>query len=271
MSALMMTMLSIASVSAGMDEVKATAETVTVAYVANEGVFVSDGSRDVLIDALFREGVEGYARLAPDVLEQMETAKPPYDTVRLVLVTHRHRDHFNAASVVRHLEHNPSTLLVAPANAAELVAEAIKGFDTIGDRTRFHTPPAAKTARIERAGLTVESFFVSHGTGRFAKVENLGHIVTIGGKRVLHLGDAELGEGAFGPVRAFAKNIDIACVPYWWLISKTGRDFVAEALPEAHLIAVHIEPGKAEKIATAIQRWLPHAVAFTQPNQKASF
>ncbi len=266
-----MTVLSIANDGAVTDDVNTTADKVTVTYVANEGVFVSDGTSGVLIDALFGEGVEGYARLAPNVLEQMETAKPPYDTVRLVLVTHRHRDHFNAASIVRHLEHNPGAMLVAPANAAELVEDAAKDFDTIRDRTRFHTPPPGETAKIEHAGLTVESFFVSHGSGRFAKVHNLGHIVTIGGKRVLHLGDAELDEGAFGPVRTFAKNIDIACVPYWWLISKAGRDFVAEALPRAHLIAVHIEPSRAEKIVAGIQRWMPDAIAFTEPNQKASY
>jgi len=271
MSVFMMTVLAMLGGAEATNELSTTKSAVTVTYIANEGVFVSDGKRGVLIDALFREGVEGYARLAPDVLEKVETATPPFDAVKLIVVTHRHRDHFNAASIARHLEHNPNAMLVAPENARELVEEAANDAGALRERMRFHTPPAGESAKLEHAGITVESFFVSHGSGRFAKVHNLGHIVTIGKKRILHLGDAELDEGAFGPVRTFARNIDIACVPYWWLLTRAGREFVAQTFPKAHLIAVHIEPGKADKIAEALRRWLPDAVAFTEPNQKITY
>jgi len=252
---------------------------VTITYVANEGVFLSDGTRGVLIDALFRDGVPGYATIAPDMREKVETAKPPYDITRLVLVTHRHRDHFDAASVTRHLEANPRATLVTSTQVAERVEAVIKGtsdtLDTSGtsdasgvlQRIYAFTPLKGVRYAGEHEGLEVALFYVSHGSGRFAEVQNLGYIVTIGGRRILHIGDAELGPGAFDPVRKFAKNIDVACLPYWWLVTKTGRDFVAEALPGVRLVAIHVEPAKAPAVIQRIHKFLPDATVFTEPGQ----
>jgi len=247
------------------------ATTITITYLANEGVFLSDGSSGVLIDSLFREGVEGYARLAPDVLEAVETAAAPFDSTRLVLVTHRHRDHFQADSVARHMQHNTRAMLVAPANAAELVEAAARDFASFRDRARFLPPPRDSVVTVHHAGLSVEVFFVSHGQGRFAKVENLGYVVTIGGKRVLHLGDAELGDGAYDPVKRFANKIDIACVPYWWLVTRSGRECVAAAFPDARLVAIHIEPAKAARITEQIKKHFPDAIVLTTPLLSARF
>ena len=36
----------------------------------------------------------------------------------------------------------------------------------------------------------MELLGVGHGTGRHGTVQNLGHVITLGGKRVLHIGDA---------------------------------------------------------------------------------
>lgn len=278
MAALVFFMMTVCGMIPAASDANQTEAGVTITYVANEGVFLSDGTRGVLIDALFREGVPGYATLAPDVREKVETAKPPYDVTRLVLVTHRHRDHFDADAVVRHLQSNPHATLVTSDQVAERVKAAVENAahadganaanaSAILPRIQAFTPQEGQSYKAEHDGLKVELFFVSHGSGRFAGVVNLGYIVTIGGKRILHIGDAELGPGAFDPVRKFAKNIDVACLPYWWLVTKTGRDFVAEALPGVKLVAIHVEPAKAPAVIQRIHKFLPEATVFTQPGQ----
>jgi len=282
MVALVFSMMTVCGMIPAASDANQTDAGVTITYLANEGVFLSDGSRGVLIDALFREGVTGYATLAPDVREKVETAKPPYDITRLVLVTHRHRDHFDAASVVRHLQSNPRAKLVTSTQVAERVRaaeadalDAPKAADAVGapdasailPRIQAFTPQEGQSYNAEHDGLKVELFFVSHGSGRFAGVVNLGYVVTIGHKRILHIGDAELGPGAFDPVGKFAKNIDVACLPYWWLITRTGRAFVAEALPGVKLVAIHIEPAKASAVIERIHKFLPDAAVFTEPGQ----
>jgi len=254
-------------IAAGDSATKLKGGELTITYIANEGVFLSDTKRGVLIDALYREGVPGYATLAPEVLEKVEAAKPPFDTTRLVLVTHRHRDHFDAASVARHMASNPRARLVTSRQVAERVRDAAADFDQMRPRVDAFASRAGELYEIDHDGVNVEAFYVSHGSGRFAEVQNLGFIVTIGGTRVMHLGDAELDDGAFDPVRKFAKHVDVACVPYWWLITRTGREFVAEALPGVHLVAIHIEPAKAAAVIERIEKFLPDATVFTEPGQ----
>lgn len=252
------------------DTPKTPGQTLTIKYLANEGVFLSDGKVGVLIDSLFRDGVAGYQRLEPETLEKLETVAAPFDQVRLVLVTHKHRDHFNAESVSRHMTANPEAKLVTSTQVAEVIQATNEDFDAIQGRVKAITPAHDELITVEHAGIKVELFRVSHGSGRFAGVENLGYIVTIGGQRVLHIGDAELGDGAFEPVKRFAKDIDVALLPYWWMGSRSGRACIAEALPNAHLVAFHIESGKAVQIAEKIKKNLPAATVFTTPSQSFS-
>ena len=59
-----------------------------VTYIANEGVLISSGDQQVLIDGLHREYKPDYA-FPPDALRKpLESASLPYDKIRLILVTH---------------------------------------------------------------------------------------------------------------------------------------------------------------------------------------
>ena len=54
----------------------------------------------------------------------METAVGEFERLDLVLVTHIHKDHFDAAAVVRHFDNNPAaTLISTPEVIVELVNE----------------------------------------------------------------------------------------------------------------------------------------------------
>ncbi|MCH7995743.1 MAG: MBL fold metallo-hydrolase, partial [Planctomycetes bacterium] len=113
---------------------------VTITYLANEGIMVTSGDKAVLVDALFRGGVSSYELHEPAELEKIETAKPPYDRVDLVLVTHFHADHFDAASVVRHLENNKNAVLVTSEQVAKEVQKAAADIAGIASRIRARTP-----------------------------------------------------------------------------------------------------------------------------------
>jgi hypothetical protein len=93
-------------------EVAAQADGVSITFLANEGVLLSGGGRKVLIDALFlRYGAE-YA-LPPDSTQRaLQAARSPFELVDLILVTHRHGDHFHPEPVAAHLQANPRAHLV---------------------------------------------------------------------------------------------------------------------------------------------------------------
>lgn len=55
-------------------------------------------TRRCIVDALFRDSLEDYARHSQTVQEQMETGKPPFDGIQLALATHYHLDHWRCGS-----------------------------------------------------------------------------------------------------------------------------------------------------------------------------
>jgi L-ascorbate metabolism protein UlaG (beta-lactamase superfamily) len=102
----------------------ATQKPLVLTYVANMGVLVSSGDSKVLIDGLFDKTHPSSRAPAPETIESIMKGEPPFEDVDLVLVTHNHPDHFDAALAVRYLETRPEPILVAPVDAVEAMRKA---------------------------------------------------------------------------------------------------------------------------------------------------
>ena len=247
------------------------ASQVTIAYLANEGIMVSSGDKSVLVDALFRGGVSAYQRHEPAELEKIETAKPPYDGVDLLLVTHFHADHFDAASVVRHLEHNKNAVLVTSEQVAKEVQKAAADIALIASRIRARTPDIKDRETDESSGIRVDVLGLSHGGGRFEKVRNMGYVIHLGGKRILHVGDAQINNACFEPMEQFAKGVDVACLPHWMVEDPTGVAFLRDVLQPKQLIVFHIMPRDAKRVVAKVKSDFPDAIFLTSRMMRHSF
>jgi L-ascorbate metabolism protein UlaG (beta-lactamase superfamily) len=244
-------------------------ETLSITYLANEGFHIHDGKNAVLIDALFRAGVSGYATIEPQSLERLESAAPPFDTVRLVLVTHVHADHFDPRSAARHLASNPGATFVS----SEQVAGPLRAAATAGikEQIRVVDPEGTDAVDVAYGGITVRAVKLSHGLGPMADIANFGFIVQIAGQRLLHIGDADVNTQSTEPLARHAVGVDVACVPYWWLLSRTGRAFIQDELKPRNVIAMHAEPEKAGEIADEIHRHMPEVRLFARPGEMARY
>ncbi len=247
------------------------ASQVTITYLANEGIMVTSGDKLVLVDALFRGGVSSYEHHEPAELERIETAKPPYDGVDLVLVTHFHADHFDAASVVRHLEHNKNAVLVTSEQVTKEVRKAAADIARIASRIRPRTPEVKGRETDESSGIRVDVLGLSHGGGRFEKVRNMGYVIHLGGKRILHVGDAQIDNACFEPMEQFAKGVDVACLPHWMVEHPTGVAFVRDVLQPKKLIVFHIMPRDAERVVANVKNDFPEAIFLTSRMMRHSF
>ncbi len=175
-----------------------------ITYVANEGFLVSAGESAVLVDALF--GVEplSFAEVpGAEILDKLEAGAPPFDNVRVALVTHRHVDHFDPGVAVAFLRSRPEAVLVGPPQVVEGLAET-PGFDAVSSRA--HAVPAAPgsdtrlafgVVSVRALGIPHSSYMVKdESTGemvnRHRHTENLGYVVTVGGFTFFHNGDANL-------------------------------------------------------------------------------
>lgn len=246
---------------------------VEITYIANEGVLLSAGGKQVLIDGLHRNerAFSHYAFLPPAEREKIETAQAPFEKIDLLLVSHRHYDHFHAEGVGLHLKHNPKTVLVSSQQVVSEIEKGFKDHEAIKTRVLAVTPPLKERVDVKIAGLEFEMLGLGHGSGSFREIQNLGHIIKLGGKKLLHVGDVEPDAEIFAKFKLAEAGIDIAILPFWFLTGNEGQTIIKERIKPKHLIAVHTETLKAASITSQVKEAFPEAVVFTTMLEKRRY
>lgn len=246
-----------------------TTDSLRITYIANYGALLEAGGKQVLIDGLFRQGVPGYARVPESTLQALENAEPPYDQIDVVLVSHPHADHFDAKSVAAQVRNNPSVILLSSEQVVSTVGTHVP--EAAKDRLIEVTPAWKERETKTVAGIEIEVLRIRHGYYKNYSLHNLGHLIHLGGKKILHLGDAEMIDENFAPFDLPAEKIDVALLPYWFLNSDAGSKIVRELIRPQAIIAMHIEPAQARSISTEIAEAFPQAQTFTRPLQRRLF
>jgi L-ascorbate metabolism protein UlaG (beta-lactamase superfamily) len=237
--------------------------TLEVTYIANQGVLIAAGGTQVLIDGLHRQYRASYPFLPEPHREQIETAQAPFDEIDLILVSHVHLDHFHPEAVARHLRHNAGAILVSSEQVAREL-ETRADYSAIRSRVTTVTPPLRQRVATIAGGIQIELLGIGHGSGRNAAVQNLGHIVTLGGKKVLHIGDASTEDASiFEALNLDEARIDVAFLPVWFLTSGEGATIVRQHIRPAHIVAVHMPAEAPERAGAQIRERFPDAVPFT--------
>ena len=242
-----------------------------ITYIANEGVLISADGKQVLIDGLHREYKPDYAFLPTAQREKIETAQAPFDKIDLILVSHLHLDHFHPESVGLHLKHNPKATLVSSQQVADEIEKNFKDYQAIKSRVVRVTPQWKEKVAMKAAGIEFEVLGVRHVNERFRWIQNLGHLIKLGGKKILHLGDADTAVENFAQLKLAEERIDLAFIPDWFLLGKDGQTIVREYIKPKRIIAVHISPAQAEQVTGQIKQVFPEAVAFTTMLEKKRY
>ena len=247
------------------------ASTVKVVYVGNEGVLVTHAGRSVLIDGLHREYDPDYLFPPPELLSAMESARPPFNNVRVVLVSHIHLDHFHPESVGLHLKNNPKATLVSSAQTTLEIAKNYRDHESVRNQVREFTPEWKQKKQFDIEGIKVTVLGMKHGSDRFWWVKNLGHLVEIGGKKLFQFGEADMTVENFAAFDLPKEKIDVAFVPYWYFLSESGRKLVREQIAAKTYVAVHIPPASADKESERIRGLFPGLFTLTAIRQELEF
>lgn len=234
---------------------------VSVRYVANAGVLVEMAGARVLIDAPVREGIPPYATSSPDERTRLERAQPPYADVDAILVTHWHEDHFSAEAVAVHLASNPRAVLVS---SPEVVAR-VRAVGPHLDLTRLRDvlPAPGAWERVHVGPLTVRVLRVRHNPTRRLPQQHVAFLLG-DGPAVLHTGDADPVADNFTVLRDLPA-VDVALVPFWYLLDAQNRAMVRQALTPRHIVGMHVPPPDAADVARRLAMSGMGAVLLTRP------
>ena len=243
----------------------------TVRYIANEGVLIRAGSKQILIDGLHREYKPAYAFPPPDLRNLLENARKPYDKINLLLVSHIHLDHFHAESIGLYLKNNPNALFVSSEQATSETAKSFADYEKVKAQIKPVAHEWKKSVEYNQNGIKVRFLGLRHANAQFIGIQNFGHLIEVGGKRLLHIGDADMTAENFAAFNLAKENIDVAFIPYWFLLSENGRRLVKEQFNPKQIIAVHISPNEAEKISAQLKKESPETIPFTKILEERGF
>jgi L-ascorbate metabolism protein UlaG (beta-lactamase superfamily) len=217
----------------------------TVRYVANAGVLVTIGNVRVLIDAPIRDGIAPYATSSAAERERLERALPPYDGIDAVLITHWHEDHFSPEAVAAHLAKNRRAVVVSSPEVIERVRAVGTGVSDARLRAILPQPGASQLATI--GGLPIRVLRLRHNPARRLPEQHVGFLIG-NGPTVLHTGDADPQADNFALLRDLPR-VELALVPYWFVLTEANRQFVSEAIRPRRIAAMHLPPADAEDVA----------------------
>jgi L-ascorbate metabolism protein UlaG (beta-lactamase superfamily) len=243
----------------------------SIRYIANEGVLIRAGDNQILIDGLHREYKPAYAFPPPDLQRLLENAQKPYDKINLLLVSHVHLDHFHPESIALHLKNNPRAVLATSEQAVEEITKNFPEYEKIKTQLMPVKHEWKKAVEFNQNGIKVKFLGLRHANAQFASIQNFGHLIEIDGKKLLHVGDADMTAENFSAFNLAQEKIDVAFIPYWFLLSENGRSLVKEQFNPKQIIAVHISPGDAEEVSEQLKKDNPGMIAFTKILEEKSF
>ncbi len=230
-----------------------------VRALANEGFLLSVGRDVVAIDAFVAEPYAGYGALSGEPLAALESGSGPFASLDLALTSHVHQDHFQPAPARKLMAACVDCLFVStPQVVQSLLNRSMEGVDPARVRSYFAVPGESRW--LEQGQIQVEFIQLSHGTGRFASIENLGHLITIRGVTALHVGDAAMVPRNFALYDLPKKGIDVAFVPYWYFDDEVGQQIIREHFLPAKLVACHIPPSKLVALKLSMSKSHPEVI-----------
>ena len=239
---------------------------VTITYLQNDGVLISDGTDKVLIDAIFNS-LSGWINLNATEAAKITNAQAPYDDIDLVLITHNHGDHYSPGAVNTHLSNNANAKLIAPPP----VAANFSGTQIVNIN-----PARGQSQTLTENGIEVEVLHLRHFDAfgnDFSGVQNFGYLVKIGGKNILHLGDVDMTVQNFQNFGLAEKGIDFVLIPTFNApahFMTSHRDALNSQIQPANIIALHLLSGSIASIQQQVNGLYPGATIFTTPLQSVT-
>jgi len=239
---------------------------VKITFLVNAGFLLQSGDEAILIDAFVGNSNSAYGALPADIHQALISGRPPFDSIRLALVSHYHRDHFQPATATAFLKNHSETLLVSSPEVLQAMRIDDPEFEQIEARTQEVWPEEGITLSLTLRGIPVEFVQLSHEGSDFYPAQCLGHVIHLGDKVILHVGDAEFLPERFEGLALGSLEIDVALIPYWLLKVESTPAFLQKHIGAKTVVATHVPPAlSGDETVSEMSRLFPDVVFLRQP------
>lgn len=247
-------MLSVTALQAHENSNAVPRKAIDITYIANEGFLISSRGSKVLIDGIFTEGFGRFQTPTAETLAKESQASPPFDNIMALLVSHYHPDHINPAYVIRHLLYDTEAVLIAPAQANDRLKD-INGYKVIDKQVVVASPNLNSAATWRSREMSVKVVPLQHANNDTRDIQNLGFIITIGGFKLFHFGDASAADvSVYKSLNLADENIDVAFLPYWFLDGENGDKGleISRTIKPKAIVLMHVETGQVDHLRNLV-------------------
>ena len=238
---------------------------VTITRLANEGVILDDGVSRIMIDGMVVEPYALYGGLPPALEQQFRDASGLFSDIDVALASHQHHDHNQPEFACLFMRRSEETTLYTSTQVLDLMRERCRPFVTSSDRVRIIDPTYGVPALIQKDTVEVKTFLLSHGTGKYARLQNFGHLVNIGGLLILHIGDAAMDPADFATAGLDEVQLDAALIPFWFFQPGPGMAVVERFMMAPQMVAVHIPPNEMAEVRQYLAENYPAVQVLAEP------
>lgn len=238
---------------------------VTITRLANEGVILDDGTTRVMIDGLVVEPYALYGGLPPILENQFRGATGVFADIDLALASHRHHDHNQPEFACLFMRHSSATRIVTSSQVLDLMRERCRPFVTTSERVLLIDPQYGTPALVREGTAEVSAYRLSHGVGKYASIQNYGHLVNIGGMLMLHIGDAAMDPADFEAAGFDQLSLDVVLIPFWFFQPGPGFAVVERFMDARHTLAVHIPPKEMAEVREYLSENFPEVQVLAEP------
>ena len=244
---------------------------ITLVRLANEGVIVSDGESRVMIDGFVVEPYSVYGGLPAEAVPQFEQQTGIFAGIDVALASHRHHDHNQPRFACAFMQSSSDTLFYSGSQVIGLMREKCRPFVTGSPRINEISPQYGEPVGIEHNDVSIQVFPLSHGTRKYAKIQNYATLVDMGGMTVLHIGDAAMDPTDFARAGVDGMTLDIALIPFWYFQPGPGGALVEQYLNARYKLAVHIPPSEMAEVKDYLKADYPEVIVLENPLDEMRF
>lgn len=242
-----------------------------ITFLGNLGYLLSDDKDKIIIDGFLGEAYALFEGLDEKAVSEMVVAKEDFEDIDLALASHRHFEHFQPDMACKFIKASHSTQFISSPQVVTILKERCKPFAKTHKNIKTVTVQAGVPKTFTKDGVKVEIFPLSHGTGKFASLQHYGHLMTVGGKTILHIGDAAATPADFIAAGLQNRKIDILLAPYTFFTRASGKAMLAQYMHAPVQIVGHIPPKEFAEISAAVLEDYPDAVIFQKRMEKKRF
>jgi L-ascorbate metabolism protein UlaG (beta-lactamase superfamily) len=224
-----------------------------------------------MIDGMVVKPYSVYGGLNEEGAALFDAQAGVFSDVDLALVSHRHHDHNQPSAACRFMQASTGTLLETSGEVIGLMREKCRPFILSSERVNEINPQYEAPVVLNAGAATVLVFPLSHGKRKYAKIQNYGHLVDLGGVRMLHVGDAAMDPADYEKAGLADIPLDVAFIPFWYFQPGPGAALVDRYMDATLKVAVHIPPGEMAEVQSYLAEKFPEVLVLSQPLAETRF